>query len=91
MTKIDSNAKYLEMAVALGNAVRESDASIQMADAAAAYSENPQDPLNVKEFQRAAKEYDDFAESVIQMLEMTIFGTSRAKDCGGGCCSQGRG
>jgi len=91
MTKIDNDSKCLEMAVALGNAVRESDASIRMADAAAAYSKNPQDPLRIKEYQHAAKEYDDFAESVIQLLEITIFGMARAKNCGGGCCSGGRG
>jgi len=88
MTKIDNNMKYLEMAVALGNAVRESEASIRMVDAAAAYEANPE---NAEEFQRAAKEYDDFAESVIQMLEMTIFGATGAKGCGGGCCSGKRG
>jgi len=84
MAESDSSLKYLEMAANLGNAVRESEASIRLADAAAAYADGL---LSLDEYQRTAQEYDDFAESVVQMLEMTIFGATRAKGCGGGCCS----
>jgi len=63
--------------------VRESEASMRLADASAAYEANP-DAL--AEYQRAEAQYLEFAEDVVETLRTAIFGAPhKCGGCGGGC------
>jgi len=80
-----------EMATKLGEMVRESEASMRLADASAAYEANP-DALS--EYQRAEAQYLEFAEDVVEALRTAIFGAPhKCGGCGGGCggCHSQRG
>jgi len=96
------NTQCLEKAVELGNMILSSETSLRLADAKAAFEEDyaaqavSDENIDVKkmpsmqEYLKALDDYDNFANSVLEMLKQTI-GYIEPKSGGcGGCGSHGK-